>query len=112
MENKKIIFLCGAVDRYEEFDRYDDALRAMGYNTLLPTHLPGGLTKEQEMQICMAMINCADAVLALSDWDKDMCASFEINYCSLINKPFILPPKGPEVKPYWLREALEEVFKV
>lgn len=111
MENKKVIFLCGATDRYEEFDRYADALRMMGYRPLLPTRLPWGITREQEIQICMALINGADAVLALSEWEKDICASFEINYCELIEKPLILPPKGPDVKPYWLREALEEVFK-
>lgn len=111
MEAKKVIYLSGDTTKYEEFDRYDDALRLMGYNTLLPTHLPGGLTEQQEMWIRMAMIDSADAVIALSGWEKDNKADHEIGYCALTDKPFVLPPIDANVSPYWLREAVEEVFK-
>ena len=108
---KKVIYLSGDTTKYEEFDRYDDALRLMGYNTLLPTHLPGGLTEQQEMRIRMAMVDSADAVIALSDWDKDEKSTHELAHCVLIKKPFVLPPTDANVSPYWLREAVEEVLK-
>jgi hypothetical protein len=55
------------------------------------------------------MIEAADAVLLLS---KEAYGG-RINYdeCYAIWRPklCITPPTGSDVKPYWLREALEEV---
>lgn len=112
--NKKVIYIAGAItgvkNYWEEFDRYDDALRAMGYNTLVPSHLPSGLEKNQYMRICFAMIDSADAVVFLSNWQDSHGAVLEHYYCTYTGKPAITPPTGPDVKPYWLRETLEEAL--
>lgn len=112
--NKKVIYIAGAItgvkNYWEEFDRYDDALRAMGYNTLVPSHLPKGLTNEQYMRICLAMIDSADAVVFTSTWQQSPGAVLEHHYCTYTDKPAITPPTGPDVKPWWLREALQEAL--
>lgn len=115
MEQKKVVYISGPVldenGSREEFARYADAVSDLGYIVLRPTCLPKGLTRDQSGEICAAMIKSADAVLFASGWDKDITTREDWVYCACINKPVITPPTGRDVKPYWLREALEEVTR-
>ena len=60
------------------------------------------------------MIDSADAVLFMSTDGHSVGTSLEHCYCEYTGKPHIHPPimQGGDpqsVKPYWLRESLEEV---
>lgn len=115
MEQKKVVYIAGPVldenGSREEFARYADAVSDLGYIVLRPTCLPNGLTRAQSTEIRTAMIQSADAVLFLSEWDEDINSREDLVHCMCINKPYITPPTGRDVKPYWLREALEEVTR-
>ena len=118
MERKKAIYIAGPItgvcDYRTEFGRYADAIRAMGYAVLNPARLPEGMTNAQYMRICLAMIDSADAVLFMSEWRESPGATLEHRYCEYTGKPHIHSPTMKDgdprsVKPYWLRESLEEV---
>jgi hypothetical protein len=55
-------------------------LRAAGYDVLNPTILPKWLSHEDAMHICYAMIDCADMVVQLRDWEQSLGATMECTY--------------------------------
>lgn len=89
---KKIIYIAGpitGVENYREpFEWAESDLIAAGYIPLSPAHLPEGMTKEQYMRICFAMIDTADAVLFLPDWEESDGATLERNYVTYTGKTF------------------------
>jgi hypothetical protein len=111
MEQKKVIYISApTVDGYgEELARYVDAVNDLGYIALTTSCLPQGLTQEQELRIRCGMIAAADAVLFLSKEAYGGGISCDKIYTLWPPMPSITPPTGSDVKPYWLREALEEV---
>jgi hypothetical protein len=111
MEQKKVIYISApTVEGYgEELARYVDAVNDLGYIALTTSRLPQGLTTEQDQLVRCGMIAAADAVLYLP---RDTYGEFLPGDYGLAldrGKPIIFPPTGRDVKPYWLREALEEV---
>lgn len=121
-EKKKVVYISGpitGVDKYwEPFEQAEDDLTALGYIPLSPAHLPKGMTNDQYMQICTAMINTADAVLMLPLWKNSHGAAVEYRYAAYIEKPVVFHRDAPwldnpvEVRIGWLKHDLEEVFKV
>lgn len=89
---KKIVYLAGpitGVPNYKEtFRQYEEWLKAKGYTVLNPTAtLPEGLTNQEYMHTCLALIDCADVVLFLPDSTESKGATCEFMYCRYIGKP-------------------------
>lgn len=62
-----------------------------GENVVLnPSILPDGMFPEDYMKICLAMIDCADVVVFLSDWTESKGAMVEFEYCNYIGKKIIV----------------------
>lgn len=103
MERKKVIYISGpitGVDRYwESFEAMEDTISALGYTPLSPSRLPSGMSNAQYMRICLAMIDSADAVVFLKDWDRSQGARLELDYCLYTNKPV-------STDPYFLKGVL------
>lgn len=90
---QKVIYIAGpitGVNRYwEPFEKAEDELTAQGFVVLTPTRLPKGMTDEQYMRICFAMIDVADAVLFLPGWVDSAGAFLEYHYCEYTDKAII-----------------------
>ncbi len=90
----KVVYIAGPItgvpDYRERFARAAEAIEKRGYIALNPAALPDGLTNDQYMKICFAMIQAADLVLFLSGWRKSLGASLEQLYCNYIGKPVAL----------------------
>lgn len=70
----------------EKFGRIERHLEGDGYTVLNPAKLPTGMTCADYMRICFAMIDSADAVAFLPDWNKSVGARLEYAYCDYIGK--------------------------
>lgn len=96
MKRKKVIYISGpitGVERYyEAFENMEDELRAIGYIPLSPSRLPQGLTNAQYMQICLSMIDSADAAIFLPGWEDSQGARLERDYCFYTDKPAFIDP--------------------
>lgn len=94
MENKKVIYIAGPItgvpEYYKAFEAMEDNLSAMGYIPLSPSRLPTGMSNEQYMRICFAMIDAADAVIFLRGWENSEGARLEKDYCIYTEKPAFL----------------------
>ena len=92
MERKKVVYISGpitGVEHYwEAFEAAEDIVEALGFIPLSPSRLPKGMSKEQYMRICFAMIDSADAVLFIHGWGKSPGARLEWEYCIYTDKPF------------------------
>lgn len=101
MKEKKVIYIAGpitGVERYwEPFEKAEDELTAKGFIVLTPTRLPEGMTAEQYMRICFAMIDQADAVYFLPGWHMSVGANLEMEYCKYIDKPHAMKIESLEV---------------
>ena len=90
--SKKIVYIAGPISGvsqyWEPFEKAEDDLIAAGFIPLTPTYLPSNISNEKAMQICMAMINVADAVLFLPGSNKSEGATIELAYCDYIGKPY------------------------
>lgn len=52
----------------EAFNKEADRLTRHGHTVLSPASLPNGLEQREYMDICFAMLRCADAILMLPGW--------------------------------------------
>lgn len=122
MERKKVIYLSGPItdvpNYWVPFEEAEEDLTDLGYITLNPTHLPKGMTNDQYMRICFAMIDAADAVLFLKGFDASDGVELENKYCKYVGKPRVIVHDGGlfgknprEVVQAWLKHDLEEVFE-
>lgn len=75
------IYIAGKISGDPEykakFSRYEEQLREEGHIVLNPAALPGGLRREEYMQICVAMMSVADCVGFLPDWQESPGANVE-----------------------------------
>lgn len=71
-------------------------LQAAGHVVLNPATLPAGLEQADYMRICMAMLDTADQVTFLPDYQESAGAMVELDYCRRIGKPWglYLEPQG------------------
>lgn len=76
------VFISGPMTGYAGFNRaaFNDAermLKSQGCAVLNPAVLTDGLTQAQYMDICLAMVRCADAVFMLQGWEDSAGARAE-----------------------------------
>lgn len=91
-EKKKVVYILGPFDRPTGLDDYaavDDILIGLGYETISPVLVPEGLEKVKAHRIAVDMIDAADAVVVLPNWQesKDAVAEHYLAYC--FDKPMV-----------------------
>lgn len=86
----KVVYIAGPItavpDYKRTFNKAANDLLVAGYIPLKPSCLPEGMTSAQYRRICFAMIDNADAVLFLPDWQYSAGAAVEHAYCEYIGK--------------------------
>nr|DAQ93109.1 MAG TPA: Nucleoside 2-deoxyribosyltransferase like protein [Caudoviricetes sp.] len=75
-------YIAGPMTGLPQFNRpafHDaaDRLSDQGHVALNPATLPDGLSQFEYMDICLAMLRCADAILLLKNWDLSAGARAE-----------------------------------
>lgn len=89
---KKVIYISGPItgveNYWEPFEKAEDEIEAAGFIALSPTRLPRGMSNEQYMRICLAMIDSADGVLLIPGWGNSEGAMVEQRYCHYTDKPY------------------------
>lgn len=84
------IYLAGKItgdpDYKEKFESTRKDLEAEGYIVLNPAVLPQGLSNEDYMRICFAMIDTADVVAFIEGFVDSPGAMLELEYCKYTRK--------------------------
>lgn len=62
------------------------ALEETGHTVLNPTTIPAGLSNADGMRICFAMMDAADVVLFLRDYQESQGAMLEWQWCQYVEK--------------------------
>lgn len=92
-EKKTVVYLAGKItgdDNYKEkFNKYAEKLERFGLQVINPAHNPQGLRPDQYMRICFQMLDCADYVIFLPDYQDSPGAKLEEAYAKYIGKPSI-----------------------
>lgn len=78
--------ITGDRDYKAKFDHAQQALEAEDFTVLSPAFLPEGMTANDYMRICMAMIEVADVVAFLPDYAKSSGAQLEWAWCQYVGK--------------------------
>lgn len=78
-----IIYICGPMTGIKDFNRpafnlEAELLEQGGDVVLNPAVLPSGLSQFQYMDICLAMLRSADAILLLNGWELSSGAQAEM----------------------------------
>ena len=76
-----------------KFAAYANLLTEAGDVVLNPAVIPKRLPVADCMKICFAMIDVADEVYFLPDWEESGGAQLEKAYCDYIGKPYSLPKR-------------------
>ncbi|TNL09061.1 nucleoside 2-deoxyribosyltransferase [Kosakonia cowanii] len=76
------VYIAGPMSGFDQFNRpafhaAESNLREHGNVVLNPATLPDGLSQVQYMDICLAMLRCADAVYMLAGWENSAGARAE-----------------------------------
>lgn len=71
---------------HEKFNIAQQALEYEDFTVLNPADLPEGMRPADYMKICFAMIDVADVVAFLPDWDQSRGARLEHDYCQYTSK--------------------------
>ena len=71
---------------YEKFQTAETALTWEKFIVLNPAELPKGMRPGDYMRVCFAMIDIADVVAFLPDWEDSRGARLEHDYCEYIGK--------------------------
>lgn len=74
----------------EKFQIVSERLERGHQPVLNPASLPEGMTPADYIRICFSMIDCADAVVFLPDWNQSEGAKLEYQYCKYIEKETVL----------------------
>ena len=95
MKRKTVAYIAGKITGDPNYKaKFAEAQRALekhGYIVLNPSWMPQGLTNEQYMRMCLAMIDSADDVFMLDDWKDSEGARLEYDYCMYQrNSPVLL----------------------
>ncbi|EEA1387640.1 DUF4406 domain-containing protein [Salmonella enterica] len=105
---KKVVFICGPMTGYENYNRdafmrKEMELIACGTTVLSPAMLPDGLEHEQYLTITRGMIRVSDSVCLLPGWEDSKGARQEVIYALKRN----IWPMGFDGA---MREKLKEVL--
>lgn len=93
------VYLSGKITGDENYrDKFMDAQRLMeaeGHVVLNPAVLPAGLDEPDYMRIALAMLDSADMMVCLPDYQESEGAMAEYSVCRRVGKPvreIKLPP--------------------
>ncbi len=81
----------------DAFNKEADRLSRHGHTVLNPAMLPNGLEQREYMDICFAMLRCADAILLLPGWKTSAGATAEYHYAYKMELPVYSTQKYPPV---------------
>lgn len=70
----------------KKFSCAQEDLEGQGFTVLNPAKLPEGLLPEDYMRICMAMLDSADIVAFLPDYEQSRGAQIEWAWCQYVSK--------------------------
>ena len=74
--NNKVVYIAGKItgdkDYKAKFKRYEEKYKAMGYVVFNPTILPESehIDYEEYMSLCLTMVEIADKIIMLPDWEN------------------------------------------
>ena len=74
----------------EKFAKVETVLSKIGHCVMNPAKLPSGMEDGDYMRICFAMIDCADVVVLLPDWQESAGARLERAYAERIGKEVVV----------------------
>ena len=84
------IYLSGKItgDKHykTKFRTAEKKLKAAGHVVISPATLPAGLTMADYMRACFAMMEAADIILFLSDYQESKGAMLEWQWCQYVGK--------------------------
>lgn len=90
MHIKPVVFISGKITgdpNYKaKFDKAKQDLESKGCIVLNPAWMPAGLFDRDYMHMCIAMIDVADEVVFLPDWETSPGARLEWQYCVYTQK--------------------------
>lgn len=91
----KIVYISGRMSGLPDmgkkhFREAESRLLDAGYTVLNPASLPYGMDKAKYMPICLAMLDAADAVFMLSDWQDSPGARIEEAYAEYQGKEILM----------------------
>lgn len=78
--------ITGDPEYKQKFNCAQSQLEEAGHTVLTPATMPEGMKPEDYMRICIAMIDTADVVCFLPDWDQSLGAMLEHNWCEYTRK--------------------------
>lgn len=85
-----VVYIAGPItgerDYWRAFNKAENELLVRGYIPLKPSGIPEGMTPGQYMRICLAMLDCADAVLFLPGSYKSNGCTVEYTYALYTGK--------------------------
>lgn len=89
----------------EKFGKAETVLSKIGHCVMNPAKLPSGMEQGDYMRICFSMIDCADVVVLLPDWQESAGAQLERAYAEKIGKEVVVADQR-RIDEY-LRDGLE-----
>lgn len=120
-EKKKVVYILGPFNSesgLEDYAAIDDMLTDLGFATISSVHIPEGIGKTKAHLIVTSMLNSADVVMVLPNWQTsaDAVAEHHLAYC--FGKSGVYIPAGYDKLPrntvmeclkHDMERALEEV---
>lgn len=84
------VYISGKITGYpgykEKFETVAEELERQGHIVLNPAELPEGMDTADYMRICLAMMDCAEAVMFLPDWAESKGSCMEHALCRYTRK--------------------------
>lgn len=93
-DKKRTIYIAGKMSDLQDWGRtrFNQAairLNNKGWAVLNPACLPIGMDEEKYMLICLTMLEAADAIYMLSNYEESVGANLELQYAIHQNKEII-----------------------
>lgn len=99
--------ITGDQDYWDKFQWAKEDLEDQGFTVINPADLPVGMRPEDYMRICFSMMDSADIVAFLPDYEESAGARLEWSWCQYVGKQtmylsqmrfYRTYPKAQEVK--------------